>query len=369
MSRDFYTLKQISQLMGESELEQKIEGQIKSGLLPETQSFISGIAKKRGYAFKDLPRVLAQVAPFPRIDQSLCLCVFTTKGGVLKSTLSFNLARWYALQGHKTLVIGLDIQGDITNTLGHYEDIDDNEQLEDLIEKIGQTRGLYDFFKGQTPLQQLISPTEVEGLQLIPETPELVALNESISHINRREYWLSERVIKPLKEQYDVIILDCSPNWNKLTTNALVACDALISPIECKINNFRNFKVYKHLLDEFKAEMALDFANIFVPTKYSAQRKLSREIKAWYHENLTGCLPEGIRESSLGEEACALGLGLFEHAPTKVAGKEMINLLGKIQKLCAESLEMKSKMGYPTAPLTNHSHQNSTRVESFNSWR
>ncbi len=205
-------------------------------------------------------------------------CVFTTKGGVLKSTLALNIARVSALHNIKTCVVGLDIQGDITHALGHEYNIDSNESFDQIVDKLNSTRGLFDLFNGSASIDDIIKPTVLPSLFLIPETPELLALNEALANINRREYWLERNVIEPLKQHFDLIIMDCSPNWNKLITNALVGSDVLVSPLECKINNFRNFRVFRHFLDEFRQDMKLDFETIFVPTKYSPNKKLSREI-------------------------------------------------------------------------------------------
>ena len=68
-------------------------------------------------------------------------------------------------------------------------------------------------------------------------------MNDSLGNIHRREFWIKEKIIDKLKKDFDLVIMDCSPNWNQLTTNALVGCDVLISPLECKINNFRNSNV------------------------------------------------------------------------------------------------------------------------------
>jgi chromosome partitioning protein len=135
--------------------------------------------------------------------------------------------------------------------------------------------------------------------------------------------------------------MDCSPNWNKLTTNALVACDALVSPLECKINNFRNFKVFGHFLKEFKDEMDLDFESIFVPTKYSQNRKLSNDILTWYQGNVDGCTSIGIRQSVLAEEAMALNLSIVEHASPKALSAELMTLMKEIHSRIEEKIKSK----------------------------
>ncbi len=140
--------------------------------------------------------------------------------------------------------------------------------------------------------------------------------------------------------------MDCSPNWNRLITNALVACDALISPLECKINNFRNFKTFRALLAEFRADMGNEFLQFFVPTRLIPGRKLSREIYDWYRANLADCTHGVVRESLQGEEAMAMKTSVLEYAPGTPAADEMRELLqevwSKLNMTAAERLTAKA---------------------------
>jgi chromosome partitioning protein len=272
----------------------------------------------------------SQIGFLKKPDPCLVLSVFTTKGGVLKTTLTLNLARIAALNGIRTCVVGLDIQSDITRAIGHDADLDNETDIQKIIKRLNQTKGLADYFKRSIRLESLIHPTNLPTLFYIPETPELAALNESLNNINRREYWLREKVIEPLKEKFDLILMDCSPNWNRLITNALVSSDALLSPLECKINNFRNFKVFGHFLQEFKKEMNLDFNCFYIPTLFSQTKKLGRDIFNWYQTNVEGATEWGIRESVVGEESNALKLSLLEHSPQAVPSQEIRNLLKEI---------------------------------------
>ncbi|EQC52539.1 ParA family protein [Bacteriovorax sp. DB6_IX] len=335
----YLPLKKVAEIFGDKSLQSQITKLEEAGEIPPSRKYRSGALYRKGWSRNILPQIGEKVGYFKKFERSVALSVFTTKGGVLKSTLALNLARTAALHGMKTCVIGLDIQGDVTTALGHDCDLDSNGDLEEIIERLDQTKGLTDFFAGHVSLDEIITQVGLPNLFVIPETPELVALNDSLSNINRREFWLREKVVNPLKEYFDLIIMDCSPNWNKLTTNALVACDALISPLECKINNFRNFKVFGHFLKEFKDEMGLDFESIFVPTKYSQNRKLSNDILTWYQGNVEGCTSIGIRESVLAEEAMALNLSIVEHASAKPIANELMTLMREVHGRIEDYLE------------------------------
>jgi chromosome partitioning protein len=334
----FFSIKKVADIYGDSSLIPEIKRLERSGEIPPSKRFRSGALFKKGWHLRDLPQIGEKIGFFNKFDRALSLAVFTTKGGVLKSTLALNIARTAALHNINTCVVGLDIQGDITTTLGFENQFEDDEDLSKLIDKLNSTKGLSDLFNGQARLEEIIVSTDLPGLFLIPETPELVAMNDSLSTINRREFWIKEKVIENLKKNFDLIIMDCSPNWNKLTTNALVACDVLISPLECKINNFRNFKVFRHFLSEFKKDMRMDFETVFIPTRYNNNRRLGLEIKKWYEKNVRGCTSHGVKESVSGEEAIALYRSLIEHVPGKSNAYEMRLLLKEINKRIQENV-------------------------------
>ena len=338
MTEIFFSSSKVADMFGGQHLKTEINNLEASNQIPQSRRFRSGALFKKGWPIEEIPILGSKIGFFRPFEKPLALSVFTTKGGVLKSTLALNLARTAALHGIRTCVVGLDIQGDITTALGFECDLEDGD-LSLLLDKLNSTKGLSDLFNGQARLEEIIVSTDLPTLFLIPETPELVAMNDTLSTINRREFWLKEKVIDKLKNNFDLIIMDCSPNWNKLTTNALVACDVLISPLECKINNFRNFKVFRHFLNEFKRDMKMDFETIFIPTRYSSNRKLSLEIKTWYEQNVKGCTSLGVRESVVGEESIALYRSIIEHAPNSDPALEIQKLLMEVNQRIRNYLE------------------------------
>lgn len=274
-----------------------------------------------------------------RPQKPTAIAVFITKGGVLKTSLTLNLARVAALHNIRTCVVGLDMQGDITSALSAEPDEACDLNFTEALSSLDRIRGLSELMNGSASpasaavaVNDLIQETDLPALQFIAETPELALLNQQIQLRNRREYWLKEFVVDPLKRNYDLILLDCSPNWNHLTTNALAACDALVSPLECKIHNFRNLKFFRSFMAEFQRDLDLQFRHVYVPTKFSATRRLSRDILTWYLSALPNCLDRPVRESLTGEEACALHRSMIEYAPRSLASHEMRQVLADIWK-------------------------------------
>lgn len=345
MDQQIYTSQKLAHLFSHPERD---HAQTKSllqtledrGEIPASDRRRSGALFRKVWSSDQLTSIGRQVGFLSKPSSPKSLTVFTTKGGVLKTTLALNIARMAALHGLKVCVLGLDIQGDVTNALGYEADVDEETaNLDEVLHRLQQTKGLTDFFQSRAQLEDLIHPTDLENLYLIPETPELVQLNDALGNIHRREFWLKEKVVDRLKQRFDLVIMDCSPNWNKLTTNALVASDLLVSPLECKINNFRNFKVFQQFLTEFTQDMHLDLETVFVPTRYSRQRKLSMDILQWYQKYVTGCTNFGIRDCVLGEEAVALNLSFAEHDPTHAASQEMKGVLMAVFELLSKDKE------------------------------
>lgn len=309
-------------------------------LIPKAERLRRGALFKKSWNIQDLPLIGEKCGFLPekKSSKGRSVCVFTTKGGVLKTTLALNIARAAAMHGQKVCVVGLDIQGDITNALGFQSELEEGAHLDEVLEQVERTQGLMDVFNSKARLEDVIVPIGT-NLALIPETAELAQLNDALSNVNRREYWLREKVVERLKGIFDLVVMDCSPNWNKLTTNALVASDLLVSPLECKINNFRNFKVFGQFLEQFVQEMRMELKTMFVPTRYTKTRRLSLDILQWYQKNVPECSTYGIRDCVLGEEAVALNRSFLEHKPGHAASHDMKSLLGELFEKLENHLE------------------------------
>lgn len=305
--------------------------------LPEFARSLSDNRQLKSWSLKEMPAVGARVGFMKKPAKPVAAAIFVTKGGVLKSSLTINLARMAALHGIRTCVVGLDMQADVTTALSGADPDEQDASLRSAVERMNALRGLADVFTGAAKIGETILPTEIPTLFYIPETPELVALDQSLVNRNRREYWLRDNVIAPLKREFDLILLDCSPNWNRLITNALVACDVLVSPLECKINNFRNMTTFRALISEFQTDMRVKFEHVYVATRLSPARTLSREIFDWYRENLEQCLKSPIRESVQGEEAMAMKISIPEYAPTSTAAEEMRAVLRELWPVLARA--------------------------------
>ena len=184
----------------------------KRGEIPESYRISRGTTKVRTWDISQIPAIGEKFGFIKKPKKQQVVCVYTAKGGVLKTNLAFNLARTYALNGIKTLIIGLDIQCSITDICIPKVEA---KCLDDWVEHYG----LYDFLYDKKTIESIIHCTDLPTLDIIPETPAINYLEKKIRDEKRREYVIKDRILKKIPE-YDLIIFDNSPSWNMLIENA-----------------------------------------------------------------------------------------------------------------------------------------------------
>lgn len=147
------------------------------------------------------------------------------KGGVGKTTTSINLSASLAVLGKKVLLVDLDPQGNTTTGVG--------------INKGEIDKSIHDVLIGETKITEAIIKTKYKNFYVVPSTINLAGLATELSEKSRveKDFKKVEQLkisLEEIREEYDYIIIDCPPTLDLIVTNALVASNSVIIPVQCE---------------------------------------------------------------------------------------------------------------------------------------
>lgn len=239
------------------------------GKIPKPRLINKGQREERTYSLADINKLrdYFETRPHkPEGAKAIVIAYANFKGGATKTVSAVNFAQGMALKGYKVCLCDMDSQGSATQLFGIIpdDDLGDEDNLSEVLSK------------DNADIKKVIRKTYWDGLDLIPANLSLYGVEFSVpvEMINYREehgktLQFHNRLnssLETIKNEYDIIVLDCPPSLGIISMNALYAANAILIPMPPNVIDFASTKQFFHMVHEVFDQLPakkFDFVRLF----------------------------------------------------------------------------------------------------------
>ena len=257
------------------------------------------------------------------------------KGGVGKTTSSINLAASLAVLEYKTLLVDADPQANSTSGIGY-----DPRTIKNSI---------YECIINQIDPHDTIQKTETPNLDLLPAHIDLVGAEIEMINLPDREYKM-KAVLEQVSNEYDFIIIDCSPSLGLITINALTAANSVIVPVQCEYFALEGLGKLLNTIKivQNRLNTSLDIEGILL-TMYDVRLRLSNQVVEEVRTHFEDLVFETIiQRNTRLSEAPSFGVSVIMHDANC---KGAINYLNLAREIIRKNGMVKSELNSTTATV------------------
>ena len=201
---------------------------------------------------------------FKSKEMGKVIALANQKGGVGKTTTAINLAASLAVLEQRVLIVDADPQANATSGSGF-----DTKNIK---------TSIYECLIDDVNPSNIILNSEIEGFDLIPSSIDLVGAEIEMLNQPKREMML-KKVIDQVKDNYDFVLIDCSPSLGLITVNSLTAADAVIIPVQCEYFALEGLgkllNTIKIIQNRLNADLEIEG---FLLTMYDSRLRLSNQV-------------------------------------------------------------------------------------------